>query len=455
MDADLAFAGITRQAAAIRAGEVSATELTQLMLDRIERIDPRLNAYRVVMAERALAEAGQADARRRSGDERPLLGVPIAVKDNLDVAGEVTTHGSATDTGPVQSDTEIVRRLRAAGAVVLGKTTLSELAIWPQTETEAWGVTRNPWDTDRTPGGSSGGSAAAVAAGLAGAATASDGGGSIRIPAASCGLFGIKPQRGRVPLDPDHEHWHGLSVYGAVTRTVADSALYLDVVTESRELGEAAARPPGKLRIAVSARPSGPVRVRPEQRRALEETAALLRSLGHEVHDAKPVYGAPVLLFLPRYAHGIAEDVMRLADPARLEAPTRQLAWIGRKLGLDAVAAVRRREPGYAARLNRVFERADVLLTPALPSLPQKAGAYMGRGLIPRIFMASETITFMNPWNITGQPAAVVPAGSTDSGFPLSVQLVGRPGDEATLLGLSAQIEAERPWADRRPPIAD
>ena len=455
MDADLAFAGIARQAQAIRAGEVSATELTQLMLDRIERIDPRLNSYRVVMAERALAEAGQADARRRSGDERPLLGVPIAVKDNLDVAGEITAHGSATDSGPVETETELVRRLRAAGAIVLGKTTLSELAIWPQTETEAWGVTRNPWDPERTPGGSSGGSAAAVAAGLAGAATASDGGGSIRIPAGSCGLFGLKPHRGRVPLDPDHEHWHGLSVYGAVTRTVADSALYLDVVTDSRELGEAASRPPGKLRIAVATRPSGPVRVQPEQKRAVAETADLLRSLGHEVREVKPSYGAPVILFFPRYTHGIAEDVARLREPERLEAPTRQLAWIGEKLGLETVAAARRREAGYAARLNRVFEHADVLLTPTLPALPRRAGAYMGRGLPARIFMASETITFMGPWNLTGQPAAAVPAGFTESGFPLSVQLVGRPRDEGTLLALSAQIEAERPWADRRPPLAD
>ena len=455
MDTDLAFAGIARQAEAIRDGDVSAVELTQLMLDRIERIDPKLNAYRVVTGERALAEAGQADARRRSGDDRPLLGVPIAVKDNLDVPGETTAHGSATDTGPVQSETEVVRRLRAAGAIVIGKTTLSELAIWPQTETEAWGITRNPWDTDRTPGGSSGGSAAAVAAGLCGAATASDGGGSIRIPAACCGLFGLKPQRGRVPLDPDHEHWHGLSVYGTVTRAVADTALFLDVVTDSHELGEAAARPPGKLRIGVSTRPSGPVRVDPEVKRAVAETADLLRSLGHEVFDVKPSYGAPVLLFFPRYTHGIAQDVAKLREPDRLEAPTRQLAWAGQKLGLDRVAAVRRREAGYAARLNRVFADADVFLTPALPALPRRAGAYMGRNVAVRVLLSAETVTYMTPWNLTGQPAATLPAGLAESGLPLSVQLVGRPRDEATLLALAAQIEAERPWADRRPPGTD
>ena len=454
MDADLAFAGIVRQAEAIRSGEISARELIQLTLDRIERIDPQLNAYRVGLGDRALAEAEQADARRRSGDARPLLGVPVAVKDNLDVPGEITSFGSAAHGGPVKTETELVRRLRAAGAIVVGKTTLSELAIWPQTETKAWGITRNPWDTSRTPGGSSGGSAAAVAAGLAGAATASDGGGSIRIPAASCGLFGLKPQRGRVPLDPDREHWHGLSVYGAVTRTVADTALYLDVATDSDELGRAAAERPGRLRIAMSTRPSGPVIVGAEQKQAVADTAALLRSLGHEVHEVKPRWGLPAPLFIPRYARGIRDDAARLPHPERLEAPTRQLAWVGERTSLDLVAAARRREAGWAARLNEVFDNADVFLTPSLPSLPLAAGAYMDWALPRRAFAASGTITFMSPWNLSGQPAAAVPAGFTPDGFPLSVQLVGRPSDEGTLLSLAAQIEAERPWADRRPPIA-
>ena len=216
MDAtDLAFAGIARQAELIAAGEVSSRELVELYLERIERLDPQLNAFRVVFAERAL-EADQADARRGAGGERPLLGVPIAVKDDIDVAGEVTAFGTNAYGEPARADAEVVRRLRAAGAVIIGKTQRPELCIWPFTETATFGATRNPWDLQRAPGGSSGGSAAAVAAGLVGAALGSDGAGSIRIPAAWCGLFGLKPQRGRVPLAPHADAWHGLSVNGVL-----------------------------------------------------------------------------------------------------------------------------------------------------------------------------------------------------------------------------------------------
>ncbi|MEA2191491.1 MAG: amidase, partial [Solirubrobacteraceae bacterium] len=208
----LAFAGVVRQAELVRCGEVSPRELVETALERIARLDPELNAFRVVFAERALAEAEQAGGRAGGGaGDRPLLGVPIALKDNVDVAGETTTHGTSANGGPAQADAEIVTRLRSAGAVILGKTLLPELAVYPWTESSTFGATRNPWDLQRTTGGSSGGSAAAVAAGLASAGMASDGGGSIRIPAACCGLFGLKPQRGRVSLMPYAEHWHGLS----------------------------------------------------------------------------------------------------------------------------------------------------------------------------------------------------------------------------------------------------
>src|SRR2546426_1038475 len=227
---DLAFAGIADQARLVRRGEVSSRELVQLYLERIERLDPQLNAFRVVLAEKALAEAAEADSRRSGGEEAPLLGVPVAIKDNVDVAGEATTHGTRAYEGIAGEDAEIVRRLRAAGAVMIGKTNLPELAIWPFTESEGWGTTRNPWDPSRSPGGSSGGAGAAVASGMVGIAQASDGGGSIRIPAACCGLFGLKPQRGRVSLMPDPQHWYGLSVFGCVSRTVLDTAVFLDAV---------------------------------------------------------------------------------------------------------------------------------------------------------------------------------------------------------------------------------
>src|SRR6478609_9512811 len=250
----------------VRAGEVSPSELVRLHLERIERLDPQLNSFRVVLAERALLEAEQAEARIKGGDERPLLGVPIALKDSTDLAGEQTTLGTDGFPDPATADSEMVRRLREAGAIVVGKTLLPELAICGFTESATFGVTRNPWNEQRTPSGSSGGSAAAGAAGLVPIASASDGAGSIRIPAASCGLFGLKPQRGRISLAPHREHWNGLSVDGCVSRTVLDTALWLDVTSggseepgapppPQRPFVEAAKTPPGKLRIAYSTVP--------------------------------------------------------------------------------------------------------------------------------------------------------------------------------------------------------
>src|SRR5215210_7790278 len=289
---DLAFAGVGRQAELVRSGEVSSRELVELYLGRIDRLQPQLNCFSKVMDERGLAEAQQADARRGAHAERPLLGVPVAVKDVHDLAGEVTTMGTAAHDGrPAARDSEIVRRIRSAGAVIIGKTTTPELAIMGDTEGLAFGVTRNPWDLDRSAGGSSGGSGAAVAAGLCAAATASDGAGSIRYPAANCGLFGLKPQRDRVSLAPWREHWHGLSVNGFEARSVRDTALLLDLAADhppERPFAEAAASPPGSLRVAVSVKPppfllppSPLMRVHPELSGAVEDIAGLLRSLGH------------------------------------------------------------------------------------------------------------------------------------------------------------------------------
>jgi amidase len=223
-DDEVAFAGVTGQVELVRRGEVSSRELVELALNRIERLDPALNAFGAVYPERALREAAEADARVGKQERASLLGVPVAVKDEIDIAGEITSHGTGAVVTPAPSEAEVVRRLRAAGAIVVGKTKMPELGLWPFTESLTWGVTRNPWDVERTPGGSSGGSAAAVAAGMVPAALGADGAGSIRIPAACCGVFGLKPQRYRVsrsPHDRDRAHW---VVFGALTRSVCAAA---------------------------------------------------------------------------------------------------------------------------------------------------------------------------------------------------------------------------------------
>jgi amidase len=467
-DHDIAFAGAARQAEMVRAGEVSPTELVKLHLERIERIDPRLNSFRVVLGERALLEAGQAEARLKGGDERPLLGVPIALKDSTDLAGELTTLGTDGFTEPAAADSEMVRRLREAGAIVVGKTLLPELAICGFTESATYGVTRNPWNDQRTPAGSSGGSAAAVAAGLVPIASASDGAGSIRIPAASCGLFGLKPQRGRISLAPHREHWNGLSVDGCLSRTVIDTALWLDVTSggseepgapapPQRPFVEAARTPPGKLRIAYSTLPpraAAPPTVSDVVKNAVAETAELLRSLGHETAQRDPDWGTIGNNSVPRYLRGAAEDVADVPYPERLERRTRGFGRLGRLIPEKVFEQARRGAVADAARVNAIFDSHDVLMTPVMGGTALPVRRWEGRGALYTVLGMSRFYPYCIPWNHLGNPSMAVPAGFAADGMPLSVQIVGRPGDEATLLSLAAQLEAERPWADKRPPIS-
>ncbi len=487
---DLAYAGIAKQAELIAAGELSARDLLEIYLERIARYNPRLNAFRVVFAERARMEADQADARRGAGDgSRPLLGVPIAVKDEFDVAGEVTTFGTNAYGEPAREDSEIVRRARAAGAVVIGKTHMPELGAVPWTESATWGVTRNPWELQHSPGGSSGGSAAAVAAGLVGAALAGDGGGSIRFPSAYCGLFGLKTQRGRVPLAPHLDAWHGLCVNGVVARSVGDSALFYDAIADGPPdtgapvvppssfmdaLGRAGAPAPGgsssspsssssngapaarALRIAVSSKlpPSPLTKLHPENRAALEETVELLRSLGHEVTEREVDHGpmAPAPEFTAIVLRSIHEEAATFAHPERLERRIRAIARLGGMLPPGVLDWALGRKAAYAARLNEPLADHDVLLTPVTPAPPPRIGAREGFGWLRMTLEASATVPYAACWNFTGQPACSVPAGFAADGLPRAVQLVGRPNDEATLIALAAQIEAARPWAQNRPP---
>ena len=466
---DLAFAGPRALARAVRERELTARELVELYLRRIESLDPRLNSFRTVMAEEALATAdrlGQVDA----GDAGPLAGVPVAVKDNHPVKGQALTYGSrGADPTPQPADAEVVRRLREAGAIPVGITNVPELTIFPWTASDAHGITRNPWDPSRTPGGSSGGSASAVAAGLVPAATASDGGGSIRIPAACCGLVGMKASRGRVSMHPFGEGWFGLSTFGALARTVSDSALLLDVLqgaspedryrlpAAAESFSAAAAREPGRLRIAVSRKvPGGLVApISADQRLAFERAARLLCELGHEVVERDPRYGLLSLEFVQTWIGGIDHEFSQLRYPERTEASTRQMAAAGRRL-----VPPRRRELLRTRREQKIrpllelWDEVDVLLTPGLARTALPAEGGYGRAA-PIAFDRAARFT---PWtalfNLTGQPAISLPAGLGTDGLPLSVQLAGRIGEEATLYALAAQIEAARPWATQRPALA-
>ena len=463
MDAtDLAFAGAAEQARLLAAGTVTAPALVELYLDRIGRIDREVRSYRVVMAESARRDALAAQARLDAGERLPLLGVPVAIKDDADVAGEFTCFGSSAYDQAATADSDVVRRLREAGAVILGKTSVPEMMLWPFTETVAFGATRNPWDLAYTPGGSSGGSGAAVAAGLTPLALGSDGAGSIRIPAAWCGVFGLKPQRDRVSLGPESDTWCGLSVYGPLSRTVEDAALFLDVTnTQKAPRGgfvKAAARAPGRLRIALSAKlPRAMVaRVGHDQQRALDGVESLLRELGHEVSWRDPDYPGWAVYghVLPRMWHGVDRAVRDLPHPERLEPRTRAIARLGSLISERQIARVRAAESALAARVHAVFDDVDVLITPATASGPSRVGQYQNRGGLSTLAFVAARVPFNAIANATGQPAAVLPWTLDGAGLPVSIQLVGRPSDEATLLSLSTQIETARPWADRRPPVS-
>ena len=455
---DLAFAGLEHHAELIRSGSVSSVELTDLYLERIERIDPKLNAYRVVFAERARAEAAQADARARGGDTRPLLGVPIALKDDIEVAGEITAHGTGAVEAPEREDAEVVRRLRQAGAVILGKTNVPELTITPFTETPTWGITRNPWDLQRTPGGSSGGTAAAVAAGLCSAALGSDGAGSIRIPAGCCGLFGLKPQRGRTPVAPKSSPWNGMAIWGPLARRVADSARFYDAIRDGGgSFAEAAGREPGRLRIAISRKlPPGAVGgPDAEQLGALEGTADLLRSLGHEVADRELDYGLAGINVVTRYLRGVHDEGVKFEHPERFARRTRGYVRMGGLIPRSALNRAIAAAEADGARIDQVFRDGyDAVLTPMFTRRPLRVMEYEGRSALYTLNGTMRWVPYCGAFNHTGQPAAAVPAGFTGDGFPLSVQLVGPPDGEGVLLSLAAQLERGRDWPAHRPAVA-
>ena len=452
-----ALPGLREQVLMLQSGEVSSRELVAEALGRAEAAQLTLNAFRVICAEEAIAAADEADRRLSSGEGAPLLGVPVAIKDDVDLSGHTTPFGCGGGK-PAVRDAEAVRRLREAGAIVIGKTHAPEVGQWHFTETPLHGATRNPWNTDHTPGGSSGGAAAAVAAGVVPAAIGSDGAGSIRIPAAWTGLIGLKPQRGRVSTWPDAEAFNGLSCYGPLTRSVGDTALMLDAVhgnvpadlhkpqPPSEPFAEAATRDPGRLRIALSfATPFGvPTKVDPEHRAAIEAFADQLSGLGHEVFPLDPDYGMVGPALIPRGMAGVEQWLSAHGeDRSALEPRTRLHARFGNALSGIPLRVARAAEPSLKRRIGRVFERCDVVLTPTTAKPPPRIGALDGRGYWATSTTASAICPFAFAWNVTGWPGLSVPAGLTSSGLPIGAQLLGRENDEATLLSLAGSVERE------------
>jgi amidase len=440
-------------------GEASAREVLEESIARIDELNPRLNAFTRILAEQARAEAGERDATLARGEAPgPLHGVPVAIKEEIDVAGCVTTYGGRANTTPAAADSEVVRRLRAAGAVVVGKTAMPEFGSFPFTESEHTGYTLNPWDESRSPGGSSGGTAVAVATGMVPVGLGGDAGGSIRVPSAFTGVYGLKPQRGRVTTAPQPHLWWALGVVGPLARSVADSALVYDVVRGNlptdlyraggdESFASAAAREPGRLRVGWSLKvPSVGVRLDPVHAQAVRDTAALLTELGHDVAEVDVRYPDPTAAFVPQFLAGVRTEADQVDHFDRLERRTRETYRLGSWVTPRVRDAALRQTEAYSRRLNRVFDDVDVLLTPVTAHRPPKLGIVMGKGTVRSSLASLPTVTYMVPWNLAGNPAASVPTGIGADGLPVAVQLVGRTDDEPTVLSLSAQLERARPF---------
>jgi amidase len=470
MDTELLFRPAGELAAMIRAGNLSSRELVEASLERIEALQPELNALVHVDAEGAPAAAEAVGA----GDERPFAGVPIAVKDTAQVAGMPYRLGSDVFGDFVaQVDAFVVRRLREAGFVIVGKTNLPEFGILPVTEPRRFGPTRNPWDTERTPGGSSGGAAAATAAGMVPLAHGSDGGGSIRIPAACCGLVGLKPSRGRISRGPEQGD-DFLVQDGVLTRTVAETAVLLDVLAgyetgdaswappPAEPFAAAAAREPGRLRVGVTTTAPIDAPLDPLCEQAVRDAAELLESLGHDVEEVEApwaeggllevftlVFGTPISMGL-----FFGAQVTGREPSEELVEPLSWTIWNGirERNALDYLLA-RTQLGAFSRAIVALWNEYDVVMTPALAQRPVRIGEIDACSTEPwEDFRRSGQFTpYTAIFNVTGQPAISVPLFHGEDGLPVAVQLAGRPAGEGDLLALAAQLETARPWAERRP----
>lgn len=478
----------------VRAGDVTALELLEIALSRIEAFNPRVNAVVRSME----ADARQDAARPPSG---PFAGVPFLAKDlTTTYAGHPTSGGSRFMANHVAArDSELATRVRATGVSVTGKTNTPEWGIVPVTESELWGPCLNPWDTRLSPGGSSGGSAAAIATGMVPMAGGGDGGGSIRIPSSCCGLFGLKPTRGRTPTGPDRgQLWRGAAVEHVLTRSVRDSAIMLDathgpdlgaafeIVPPARPFAEEVGADPGRLRIAWTTEPTVDIPVHPDCIAAVHDAVALLSELGHEMVEAHPPVDGPAFArsFLTIVASELGAD---LTDASRLvgrrprrseiEPATRALALLADALSAHDFARALRHMESIGRDVGVFFAGYDMMLTPTLSTPPPQIGTIgpskaekaqlsflgmFGSGRVIKaagvIGKAADTVLDFIPWtpiyNVTGHPAMSVPLFWNEAGLPIGVHFVGHTADEAALFRLAGQLEQARPWFDRLPAMA-
>lgn len=466
-DADLAFTPAVELVELIRLKKVSPVEIVQLYAERIETLNPTLGAYLTPTLDRALDEARVAEQKLESEVLPPFHGVPISIKDLNETAGVRTTHGNGAFADRVpDADEEVVSRIKRAGFIMLGKTNTPEFGTTCFTDPPAYFPARNPWDTTRTTGGSSGGAAGALAAGLCPISQGSDGGGSIRIPAALCGLFGIKPSRGRVTGSPGSQSF--LSQNGPLARSVRDAAALLDVLAgystgdawwappPLRPFVEEAGRPVGRLRVALSAEPPLDTDCAPANVEGAKRAGRLLAELGHEVVEADP----------PQWPQEVVEDFLvtwavrscgyePMPPFESLEPVNKSLIEFGRTVDAPRYELAERRIQKASRVLVAFFGDYDVLVTPTVAGPPPVIGSYRDPdNPIAEFLNAASLVPFTPPWNTTGQPAVSVPLHHDEQGLPVGVQIVGRPADEATLIRLSAQLEEAAPWADRRPPVS-
>ena len=417
-------------------GDSTVEDHTERVLERIRKRDPELNAFSQLNPG-ALTCARELDATpARERKALPLFGVPVAVKEEIEVAGLVTTLGGRGNTTPAVVDSEVVVRLRAAGAIIIGKTNMPEFGQAPFTEGE-WGVTHNSCDPTRSPGGSSGGSAVAVASGMVPLALGGDAGGSIRIPAAWNGVFGIKPSRGRVSTAPHSHLWHRLGTYGPLARSVEDLRLAM-AVTASEPPGP---RPDGTLRVGWSLDSCLPgVKPDPQVVRAVARAADRLAEEGHEVTRGSIRWAETPLTFMVQFHLGVLDEVRRLEHPERIEKRSQRIAAMARMLPPGALRWAERSTTRVERAMERIFRRINVLLTPVTPTLPPPIRRVHRMGYLAGQQISAKVIAYTSYWNLAGHPALSVPVGISSEGLPLAVQVIGRPGEDDLVLEIGERL---------------